>query len=371
MEFTVNKTDLARELALCQTIADKKTTIPILSNILLEAREDRVFLTATDLELGVRTSCPARVQQSGAGTIPAKRLVSYVSLLPDADVHVKFLENQWASLVCGRSRTRIAGISAENYPELPSMPEPIAELPLQTLNALIVRTVFAISVEESRFTLGGALLLLKERSVAMVATDGHRLAYAESTGELPGLRGVYRALAPRKALDEIRRLGQDLPADLMVRFAGDENHLFFQAGHRLFVSRRLAGNFPDFERVLPREHPHSVVIPRQEFRDAVKRVQVFSDERSHAVRLHVGAGEVQIQSSLSETGESEESIPAEYEGPAVEVSFNANYINNFLEAIGNERVVFHFRDREAAGEFNPSGEPAEILYRYIVMPMRV
>lgn len=371
MEFSVSKADLVRELNLSQAIVDKKTTIPILSNILFQANGDRVVLTATDLELGLQSSCPARVQKAGAGTIPAKRLLEYVALLPEAEIHVKFLENQWASLVCGRSRTRIAGISAENYPELPAMPDPVAEFPLSTLAALINRTGFAISVEDSRFSLGGALLIVKEQSLAMVSTDGHRLAYAESAGELPGFRAPYRALVPRKAMDELRKLAQDAAPETMVRFAGDENHLFFQTGGRLFVSRRLSGNFPDFERVLPREHPHSVVLSREEFRTAVQRVQVFSDERSRAIRLQMAPGELKIHSSLSEAGESEESVAAQYDGPTVEVTFNAHYLTDFLRAVTNEKVVFQFRDREAAGEFNPSGEPADFLYRYIVMPMRV
>src|ERR1043166_3988142 len=186
MEFTVSKSDLVRELNLSQGGVEKKTTIPILSNVLVEAEQDRINLTATDLELGIRCSCPARVKKPGAGTIPAKRLLDYVRLLPDADLEVKLLENQWASLVCGRSRTRIAGMSRESFPELPQMPEVLAEIPIGVLAAMIGKTVFAISTEESRFTLNGALLVLRKGGMVMVATDGHRLAMRseENTSEL-------------------------------------------------------------------------------------------------------------------------------------------------------------------------------------------
>src|SRR5271165_6085296 len=177
MEFTVSKTDLVRELSLSQGVVEKKTTIPILSNVLLEARGDRLYLTATDLELGMRTSCPAKVKKEGSGTIPARKLLDYVRLLPDADITVKFAENHWASLTCGRSRTRIAGMSRESFPELPPMPDAVAEIPSKQLSAMIARTMFAISMEESRFTLNGALLLLGANGLTMVATDGHRLAY--------------------------------------------------------------------------------------------------------------------------------------------------------------------------------------------------
>src|SRR5437764_1066138 len=177
MEFTVSKADLVRELGLSQGVVEKKTTIPILSNVLLEVSGDRLYLTATDLELGLRTSCPAKVKKEGSGTIPARKLLDYVRLLPDAEITVKFGENHWASLACGRSRTKIAGMSRESFPELPPMPEPVAELQGKQLSAMISRTLFAISMEESRFTLNGALMLLGADSITMVATDGHRLAY--------------------------------------------------------------------------------------------------------------------------------------------------------------------------------------------------
>ena len=371
MEFTVSKVELVRELNLSQGVVEKKTTIPILSNVLVEATGDHVVLTATDLELGIRCTCPARVQKAGSGTIPARRLLEYVRLLPDSDVHVKFLENQWASLVCGRTRTRIAGMSRESFPELPAMPQPLAEVKLSTLAALISRTIFAISSEESRFTLNGALLILKERGLVMVSTDGHRLAYVETTQDVEGIRSTYRALVPRKAMGEILKLSQEAAADSVVGFAGDENHLFFQSGERLLLSRKLTGNFPDFERVLPKEHPYFVTLQREEFRAAIERVAQFSDERSHAVRLQVCPGEVKVHSSISETGESEESIPTEYGGPTVEVGFNAQYLLDFLRATPNEQVEVHFKDSQSAGELRPAGEPAAYQYRYIVMPMRV
>jgi len=371
MEFTVSKADLVRELNLSQGVVEKKTTIPILSNVLLEAAGEKVVLTATDLELGIRCSCPARVSKDGAGTIPARRLLEYVRLLPDVDLNVKFLENQWASLVCGRSRTRIAGMSRESFPELPAMPQASAELPVSVLADLIARTVFAISTEESRFSLNGALLVVKERGLAMVSTDGHRLAYVETRQDLTGIRTPYRALVPRKAMGEILKLAQESPPELVVSFAGDENHLFFQFGERLLISRKLTGNFPDFERVLPKEHPHSVVLEREDVRAAVERVAQFSDERSHAIRLNICPGEVKVHSSVSETGESEESIPVPYDGPAVEIGFNAQYLLEFLRASSEAQISVHFKDPQSAGEWRPSGDAEAYEYRYIVMPMRI
>jgi DNA polymerase-3 subunit beta len=356
MEFTVSRADLVRELNLSQGVVEKKTTIPILSNVLLEADGSRIILTATDLELGIRCSCPARVKKNGAGTVPARRLLDYVRLLPDGDVQVKIQENHWANLTSGRSKTRIAGMSRESFPELPKMPAPLAEIPLGVLASMIGKTVFAISSEESRFTLNGALLVLKKGGLIMVATDGHRLAMIESSAELPGITGAYRA--------------GDASADAVVRFSGDENHLFFEVGERLLLSRKLTGNFPDYERVLPKEQPLSVSLNREELRGAIERVAQFSDERSRAIRLSAAAGEVKIHSSVSETGESEESIPAEFDGPATEIGFNAEYMLDFLRAVSTEQVSFLFKDPHSAGEMRPGGDKPD-NYRYVIMPMRI
>src|SRR3954454_10199800 len=218
MEFTVSKSDLVRELNLSQGVVEKKTTIPILSNVLVEATGDRILLTATDLELGIRCACPARVQKPGAGTIPARRLLEYVRLLPDADVNVKLQENHWASLLCGRSRTRIAGMSRESFPELPAMPEQLADIPVSLLSTMIQKTIFAISAEESRFTLNGALLLLRPQGLTMVATDGHRLALVEQAVELSVDGGTYKALLPRKAMQEILKLADESSDGALLRF---------------------------------------------------------------------------------------------------------------------------------------------------------
>ena len=370
MEFTVSRADLVRELSLSQGVVEKKTTIPILSNVLVEASGDQIQLTATDLELGIRSVCPAKVKKAGAGTVPARKLLDYVRLLGDGDVQVKVGDNHWAALTSGRSRTRIAGMSRESYPELPEMPEILAEMPIKVLANMISKTVFAISTEESRFTLNGALLILRPGGLTMVSTDGHRLSMIESSGELAGVGAAYRALLPRKAMLELQKLAGDSGADDIVQFSGDENHLFFKLGGRLLLSRKLTGNFPDFERVLPKDQPHHVVVARDEFRAAIERVAQFSDERSRAIRVRVGDGEVKVHSSVSDTGESEDSLPVEYKGPAVEIGFNAQYLMDFLKAVGTQQVSFHFKDAHSAGELRPAGDNAE-TYRYVIMPMRI
>ena len=371
MEFTVSKADLLRELGLSQGVVEKKTTIPILSNVLLEARGDRLYLTATDLELGLRTSCPAKVKKEGSGTIPARRLLDYVRLLPDADITVKFAENNWASFNCGRSRTRIAGLNRESFPELPAMPETIAEIPVKQLSAMIARTMFAISMEESRFTLNGALMLLGDKTITMVATDGHRLAYVQRPSDAAGAHLGFRALVPRKAMAEITKLSDEASADAKVKFGGDDNHLFFEFGPRLLITRKLTGNFPDYERVLPQDNIHIARISKNDIKGAIERVAQFADERSKAIRVQFVTGEMKVFSAALETGDSEESVPCEYTGPDIEIGFNAQYLLDFLRAVPQEQVAFELKDQKSAGEIQPVGGEENEQYRYVVMPMRI
>jgi DNA polymerase-3 subunit beta len=372
MEFTVSKSDLVRELGLSQGVVEKKTTIPILSNVLLEAIGDRVHLTATDLELGIRCSCPAKVKKEGAGTVPARKLLDYVRLLPEGDVNMKILDNHWASITSGRSRTRIAGMSRESFPELPQMPEPIGEIPTKTLAQMVTRTSFAISMEESRFTLSGALLVMRPEGLAMVATDGHRLSFAQASKDDSGnIEQQFRALVPRKAMMELVKLADEAGPDGKASFAGDDNHLYFQVGARLLITRKLTGSFPDYERVLPKDHQHVATLEKGEIKAAIERVAQFADERSRAIRVQFSSGEVKVFSSSVETGESEESVPGDYSGPDLEIGFNAQYLLDFLRVIPQDHVAFELKDQKSAGEMRPSGEGITGQYRYVVMPMRI
>ncbi len=371
MEFTVSKADLVRELSLSQGVVEKKTTIPILSNVLLEASGDRVTLTATDLELGVRCSCKAAVKKEGAGTVPARKLLDFVRLLPEGDVHMKFLENHWVTITCGRSKTRIAGMSRDSFPELPKMPEAIAEIPVKALASLIARTSFAISMEESRFTLSGSLLLLRPDSMTMVSTDGHRLAFVQTPAENAGVGQQFRALIPKKAMGELVKLADDATPEAKAAFAGDENHLFFQVGERLLITRKLTGNFPDYERVLPKDHTHVATLVKDEIRAAIERVAQFADERSRAIRVQFTDDLVKVFSSSVEMGESEEEVVSQYKGPELEIGFNAQYLLDFLRVTTQDHIAFELKDQKSAGELRPAGEGIADQYRYVVMPMRI
>ncbi len=374
MEISVSRQDLVKELNATQSVVERKTTIPILSNFLLEADGDRLNITATDLDQAIRTSAVVKVKKPGACTIPAHKLYDYIKLLPDGEVSIKLLENHWVQIRSGRSNTKIVGMARANYPQVPEFPAVAATSISQVaLKTLIARTIFAISNEESRYTLNGALLILKAESIAMVATDGHRLSFVEKSGEAhEGISGEKRVLIPRKALEELRLLLAAAGDDDKVEFADDEHTLFFRVGHRTLSSRKLSGQFPNFEAVMPRDNNKSAVVRSSELSAAIQRVAQFADERSGAVRLRLESNELRISANSTESGESEDTIDTPYSGDAIAVGFNSAYILDFLKALSNEgEVRLEFKDSQSAGQMRPEDPDAEYRYRYVLMPMRI
>jgi len=372
MELMVKKFDLLRELQLTQGVVERKTTIPILSNLLFEAGGESLRIAATDLELGIKTGCAAKVKKEGASTVPARRLFEIVRTLPDADIKLKALENHWLELRCERSHFKLVGMAKENFPALAEFPHPLVQLPAGLLATLIAKTQFAISMEESRYTLNGALLLLKPDSVTMVATDGHRLAHIESPTKLEGLKAEVRVLVPKKAMGEVTRLLTEADEKTQVEFARDDAHLFFKVGGRLLISRLLTGQFPNYEAVLPRENTRTVLLDRDVVAAAVRRADQVADQRSHAIEFTVTTEGVEISARSSEYGEAREELtPAKpYAGEPLKIGFNANYLLDFLGAAASGPISFEFKDDQSAGQMRPLAEE-DLKYRYVVMPMRL
>src|SRR6266576_5513727 len=371
MEITVSKFELLRELTATQGVVERKTTIPILSNYLLEAAGGKLSLTATDLDLSLRTSCNAKVKKEGSCTIPARKLYDYVKLLPDADITIRLLENHWVSIRCGRSNTKMVGMARSNFPGLPVFPSAgVIKIPAAVLRSMIAKTGFAIASEESRYTLNGALMVLKPESITMVATDGHRLAHIERGGEkFEGVSGELKTLIPKKAMDELRSLLDSTDAET-IEFAKDESTLYFRIGQRLLTSRQLTGQFPNYEAVLPKDNSKSINLHGDELAAAISRVAQFADERSRAVRMKLEKGELKLSASSTETGESEDSIETDYNGETMTIGFNAQYITEFLKATGSGDVRLELKDAQSAGQLRPA-EGEDYKYRYIVMPMRI
>jgi DNA polymerase III subunit beta len=370
MEFSVKRNDLMEELDLTQGVVERKTTIPILSNLLFETKGDRLSITATDLELSICTGCPAKVKKEGGGTIPAKKLLELVRLLPNDEIRFKLLENHWVQIQSGKRNYKLVGMSKDNFPTVPEAPHTLASIPAKLLKGLIARTVFAISSEESRYTLNGGLLILKPEMAGMVATDGHRLALAETDHKFSGLNAEARVLVPKKALLEIQRLTQEVGDDGMVEFARDDSYLFFQVGSRRLVSRILTGQFPNYEAVLPRENNKSVALERGELNDAIRRVSQLADQRSHAVKIAVSPDGIELSAQSPEYGEATETLEREYKGDPITIGFNAQYMLDFLANAAEGPIRLELKDEQSAGQLRPMGDET-FRYRYVIMPMRI
>ncbi len=373
MEITVQRSDLLKELSITQGVVERKSTVPILTRFLFEATDHNLLITATDLDLSLRTFCPAKVVKPGSCTVPARKLYDYVRLLRDGEITIRLLENHWIRIRSGRSNTKMVGMSRANFPALPLFPAQSAiQLPARVLEAMIARTIFAISQEESRYTLNGALLLVKPESITMVSTDGHRLAHIETRKTKVAVDGEIRVLVPRKALAEISALLNSSTVDT-IGFAKDASTLFFTIGARLFTARQLTGQFPNYEAVLPRDLNRSIEVPAIQLIQAVHRVAQFSDERSGAIRLRMEKNLLRVTSSSPESGESEDSLEISYGGDPLVMGFNSRYVLDFMKVARGGNVRFHFKAADAPGEFRAdqiSDGDGEYNYRYIVMPVR-
>jgi len=369
MEFFAQRSDMIKQLDLVQGVVEKKTTIPILSNVLLEFESFQLRMTATDLELGAQCTCPAKVKTAGAVTVPARRLLEIVRSLPDAEIRFRVLENNWVQITCVRSSFKLVGIAKDNFPALPTVPKPQAKIPASVLKNLIDRTIFAISHEESRLCLNGALLVVKPETVTLIATDGHRLALAEHRNEIAGVNGELRMLVPRKAMVELRRLLADTVEEAQVETASSDSHLFFSIMDRLLISRLLTGQFPSYESVLPRENSKVVGLDGERISTALRRVAVLADERSHAVRFQLDKDRLEITSSGGDHGEASEVLDAQ-NGEALIIGFDYRYLLDFFDVAGKAGAVrLELKDGQSAAELRPSEEDG-YRYRYVVMPMR-
>ena len=369
MEFSVKRSDLLDELNLTQGVVERKSTIPILSNLLVEAKGSRLTITATDLELSIRTSCEAKIKKEGAGTIPAKKLFELMRLLPEGEIKFKLLDNHWVQVTADRKTYKLVGMSKDNFPALPAFPHALVKIPAKLLADVIAKTTFAISLEESRYTLNGALLVLKPNSITMVATDGHRLAMVEKDHKFEGFSTETRVLVPKKAMTEVQRLAAE-SGDESVEFAQNESHLFFQFGGRLLTSRKLTGQFPNYEAVLPRDANKTVALERVELQEALRRVSQLADQRSHAVKFMLSKEGLELSASSPEYGEAKEVIEKEFKGETISIGFNAQYLLDFLAAAADGPISFELKDEQSAGQLRPLADEST-RYRYVVMPMRI
>jgi DNA polymerase-3 subunit beta len=369
MQFVVSKQNLQRELAYVQGVVEKKNTIPVLSNILIESvGENNIRLTGTDLDVTIRCDMDAEVSTAGSICVQARKLFEIARLLPDAPVTFKKEANDWVTVTCDKTRFKMVGIARDAFPEVPSFKSAPTKLSAEIIKSFIDKTIFAITQEESRYTLSGAKFILDDAGAKMVTTDGHRLAYVERKGVSKNGNDAIDTLIPRKTLAELTKLTAGFEGEISLGL--DNNHIFFEVGPRLLVSRMLYGQFPNYDMVMPKNNDKSVQFDCGLLNSAVRRVALMSDERSHAIRFHLEPNQLVISSQNAEEGEASETIQAEYTGEETDIGFNAQYLLEFLNVIGEGAVAFEFKDGNSQAQLRPA-EGGDYDYKYVVMPMRL
>lgn len=334
MDFFVEKSNLLKELNFVRSAVEKRSTLPILSHFLLEAEGFELRITATDLEIGARAVCPAKVRTNGAAVIPALRFFDIVRSAPDGEIRCRALENHWVQVTYGRSSFKLVGLAKDDFPKLPAIPKPVANVGADLLADCVEKTSFAMSADESRYVLNAALLKLRPDGVTMAATDGHRLALVERKVETPGLKQEVLVLVPRKALTSLRRLAEEGGKGAHVEFSKDDSHLFFALGSRVLAARQLTGQFPNYEAALPKDNVKALELNRESFEAVIRRVALLADDRLHGIRLALGKNQIEVSAASPEYGEAKELVEAQYGQEDMQIGFNAEYVLDFLSAVG-------------------------------------
>lgn len=397
MEFKIKQNVLKDELGFIQGVVERKTTIPVLSNILIESiGENEIRIVGTDLDCTIRCDAEAEIISQGAVCLQARKLFDIVRLLDSGDVHFKKEDNEWVTMKCGRAKYRLAGVSRDQFPEIPQFKSVPMRLGADVISYFIRNTAFAITTEQSRFTLSGAKFIIGDGKAKMVTTDGHRLAYVERP--INDKEAAMDTLVPKKALLELMKIAR---GSSEIAFGEDQNHIYFQTEGRLLITRKLSGQFPNYEMVMPKDNDKAATFELEEMRSCIRRMAPIADERNRSIRLSIREGEIEVRAQSSEEGEGNEVVQAEYKGEEVQVGFNLQYLLDFLTAASGEveaaaddvessdkitetdgdkvrvregrapvRVRFEFKDPNAQTQLSIDGETS-YDYKYIVMPLRI
>ncbi|MFZ5468547.1 MAG: DNA polymerase III subunit beta [Myxococcota bacterium] len=368
MEFRIATDELRKALYRAQGIVEKKTTMPILANVLVTATKTNVTVTAFDLDIGVVSEHPAEVTKQGAVTLSAKYVFDIVQSLPEAQLTVRKLPNNYAEITSGPSHFKIVGMAPEEYPKLPKEESaPLVKVNGNTLLEMIRKTSFAISTDETRYILNGVFFEPREGGkVRMVATDGHRLALVERAldGDFKLKSGV---IMPRKGLFELRRLLDEAPdAEVQLGFA--QSSALFKKPGLTMVMRLIDGQFPEYQRVIPKEGERQVTVNRSRFLEGLKRIALLSADKSNAVRIQLSENQLRITANNPDLGEAKDDIDVAYKGTDITVGFNARYLIDVLSVVESDEVAFELGDEHSPGVLRPPGDKS---YTAVVMPMRV
>jgi DNA polymerase-3 subunit beta len=365
MKFLVSKTNIISELGILQGIVEKRTTMPILSNVLMKAEKDRVEIIGTDLEVGLRTYFEAEVEEEGLAAVNGRKLFDFIKLLPE-DQKIEFIKKDEHLVVrCGESEIKIVTAPEDDFP-------PIQECnfernifwPLNDFKEMVDYVFYAIT-QEQRYYLNGALLSLKNNQLELVSTDGHRLSYTRREFEDLKVDKEINQIVSKKTLNELRKF-----EDEKTEFDFDDNSLFFRVKNRVLISRIIESKFPNYQAVIPKDNPNKLLINKEDLTSAIRRVSILSAEKSKGIKFDIKQGELRLFSSNPEIGEARDKLEIDYQGKYLEIGFNSQYLLDFLSTVSGEKVRFEIKDENSAVLMKPE-EEEKGAYLYILMPMKI
>ena len=366
MKFKIDKKSFLKVLQRIQGIVEKRNSMPILSNILIDVKSDRVQVVSTDLEIFIKDSCSAEVEKEGSITVNARKLYEIIKELPDETVVVSLGDADKVNVKGGRARFKIPGLDAKEFPIFPFSDENnLTEIEIENLKNLIDKTLFATSTDETRYNINGVLFERADNKIKMVATDGHRLALIE--GEDVAISGHEKGvILPRKGITEIRKLLEDTDEPLFIGFSA--KNITVKKGTTVMNLRLIEGEFPDYNQVIPKDTDKELIIDREKLLASLKRVSILSAEKIKGVKFAISKGRLVLSSSTPENGDATEEVDIDYNGEGLEIAFNARYFMDVLEILDEEKVRFALKEQLNPGVLKiPNSE----AFTYVIMPMRL
>jgi DNA polymerase-3 subunit beta len=368
MNLTIAKDQIIIGLQAVQNVVSSRTTLPILSNVLLHAEENRLELTATDLDVTVACSVEAKVKKGGSTTVPVKKLFGIVRELGGNEIDIETDDKNITSIRCNASFYKIHGLGADEFPPLPKFKDDKkVSLPQETVKGMMLKTSFAVSTDESRYVLNGIFISLKDHKMTMVATDGRRLALVDGEVEIAEKSGG-EFIVPAKAVYELNRLLQD-KGDLEIKF-GENQAAFTMKDEKgfsvLVITKLIEGNYPNYRQVIPAETKERVPLNREEFLQALRRAEIMTSEKANSVKLTFGKNNLAITANSPEVGEARETLAVNYKGKEIAIAFNPRYLIDALNALSEDEVFFELIDELSPGVLKINGP-----FLYVVMPMRL
>lgn len=367
MNLTIAKEQILTGLQAVQNVVSTRTTLPILSNVLMRAADDRVEFTATDLDVTVSCSVEASVKKPGATTIPVKKLFGIIRELSSPEIDIETDDKNVTSIRAGSSFFKIRGLAAEEFPPLPKFKEDKrVTVPQEKFRGMLKKTSFAISSDESRYVLNGIFLSLKDHKITLVATDGRRLALVDEEADISD-KSQGEFIIPAKAVNELTRLLQD-SGDVEVNFSDNQASFTLknEKGGVLIVSKLIEGNYPNYRQVIPAETKERIALPREEFLHALRRAEIMTSDKQNSVKMAFGKNNLAITANSPDVGEARETMAINYKGKEMAVAFNPAYLIDPLNSLTEDEVFFELIDELSPGVLKINGP-----FLYVVMPMRL